>query len=93
MTVQDVEDAFVKKLGAQRDDSGDHVYYYLRHGQSEYTVGKLSHSWRGNLNDTQIMMLARKLRLQKREFERFVDCELTTDQMIATWLQRRPRFG
>lgn len=93
VTILDVERAFVQKLGADRDDSGDHIYFYLQHGPSEFTVGKLSHSWRGALNDTQVMMLARKLYLHKREFQRFVDCELTRDQMIAIWSQRRPRFG
>ncbi len=93
MNVREVERAFVGKLGAQRDDSGDHIYFYLRHGQSDFTVGKLSHSWRGQLNDTQIMMLARKLHLYKREFEQFVDCEMNREQAIAIWLQRRAALG
>lgn len=89
LTVGEVEEAFVRKLGAERDNSGDHIYFYLRYDNSDYTVGKLSHSWRGTLNDTQVLMLARKLWLQKREFERFVDCDLTTADMIDLWQSRR----
>ena len=93
MTVGDAEYALKNKLGASRDPSGDHIYFYLRDGQSDYTVGKLSHSWRGHLDDTQIMMLARKLRLTKREFESFVDCTLETAQMLQVWRQRGPHGG
>lgn len=89
MTVSDVEYALKNKLGATRDRSGDHIYFYLTDGDSEYTVGKLAHSWRGFLNDTQIMMCARKLRLFKREFEQFVDCTLEPDPMLRLWRGRR----
>ena len=91
LRVCDVEHGYVNKLGAERDPSGDHIYFYLNHGGSQYTVGKLSHSWRGSLNDTQIMMLARKLHLQKREFERFVDCNLKAAEVIDLWQRRRNR--
>lgn len=90
MTVGEVEYALKSKLGASRDRSGDHIYFYFRDGESEYTVGKLSHSWRGQLDDTQTLMIAKKLRLLKRELEAFVDCSLGTDQMLKVWRQRRP---
>ena len=90
MTVSDAEYALKNKLGATRDRSGDHVYFYLKDGASDYTVGKISHSWRGALNDTQVTMLAKKLRLQKTEFEAFVDCALEKHQMLQVWRRRRP---
>ena len=89
MTVGEVEYALKNKLGASRDRSGDHIYFYFTDGQSEYTVGKLSHSWRGSLNDTQVTMCAKKLRLMKREFEQFVDCSLELAPMLQLWRQRR----
>lgn len=89
LMVRDVEDGFVRKLGADRDDRHDHIYFYLTYRGSHYTVGKLSHSWRGSLNDTQVLMLARKLYLQKREFERFIDCELEAAQVVELWQGRR----
>ena len=52
--MRDVKHAFTRKLGAEEDSSGDHNYFYFEYQGSEYTVGKLSHSWGGNLNDTQI---------------------------------------
>ena len=89
LTVREVRGAYTRKLGATLDDSGDHVYYYLEYQGSEYTVGKISHSWKGNLNDTQVMMLARKLRLQKREFELWVICDINTQDMLQIWQERR----
>ncbi|MBI4505982.1 MAG: hypothetical protein HY691_10645 [Chloroflexi bacterium] len=82
--------AFVVKLGAERDDAGHHIFFYLEHGGSQYTVGKLAHSWSGTLNNTQIGMLAKKLCLQVREFEGFVACDVTRDELIQLWLGRRP---
>ncbi len=93
LRVRDVEYGFVHKLGAERDDSGDHIYFYLNYQGSQYTVGKLSHSWKGSLNDTQVLMLARKLYLQKREFERFVDCDLNAGQAVEIWQGRRIQDG
>jgi hypothetical protein len=89
VTIAEAEHALKSKLGAARDRSGDHIYFYFKDGESEYTVGKLSHSWKGQLNDTQVSMLAKKLRLLKREFEEFVDCSLETNQMLKMWRQRR----
>ena len=89
MRIREVKRAFSHKLGAQEDDSGDHIYFYLDYKGSSYTVGKLSHSWSGDLNDTQIMLLARKLYLRKREFELFVDCTLTASETVNIWQERR----
>ncbi len=76
-------------MGATLDDKGDHVYFYLDYEGCEYTVGKLSHSWKGTLNNTQVMMMAHKLNLKKREFEQFVECDLSTAEMLILWQKRR----
>jgi hypothetical protein len=68
MTVDEAKDAFTGKLGATQDKSGKHIFFIFKDGDSDYTIGKISHCWKGQLNDTQIGMLARKLRLQKQEF-------------------------
>ncbi len=89
MNIRDVKRAFINKLGAEEDNRKDHVYFYLDYKESQYTVGKLSHSWSGDLNDTQVGMLSRKLYLRKLEFEAFVDCTLNTDQTIDLWQKNR----
>lgn len=89
MDIRIVKHSFIKKLGAEEDISGDHIYYYLDYQGSQYTVGKLSHSWSGSLNDTQVSMLAHKLHLKKKEFEQFVSCELDTQTAINVWQKRR----
>ena len=92
MRITEVKHAFTRELGAEEDSSGDHKYFYFTYQGSEYTVGKLSHSWGENLNDTQISLLARKLLLKKREFEKWVECTLSNDKMIEVWLKRRKEF-
>jgi len=89
MNIRDVKRAFTNKLGAEEDDRRDHIYFYLNYEGSQYTVGKLSHSWSGDLNDTQVGMLSRKLCLRKQQFESFVDCTLNTDQTIDLWQSNR----
>ena len=91
MHVSDAEYALKGKLGATRDRSGDHIYFYLKDGDSEYTVGKISHSWKGQLNTTQILMLAKKLHLSKQDFEAFVDCGLKRPEMLELWRKGRLR--
>lgn len=81
--------AFTNKLEAEEVSSGDHIYFYFKYQGSVYTVGKLSHSWRGDLNDTQISLVKRRLLLKKREFEEWVECTLSNDEMIVVWLKRR----
>lgn len=92
LTVDNIVSAYINKLGATEDDSGDHIYFYLEFQGSEYTVGKLSHSWRGSLDNTQVLMVARKLRLQKREFELWVICDMGTPEMLSKWQERRETF-
>lgn len=91
MTVREAERALTRKLGASRDRSGDHIYFFLTDGDADYTVGKISHSWGGQLNDTKINMLAKKLHLRKQEFESFVDCGIERGQLLEMWRQRRPK--
>lgn len=88
LTVNDVKRAFSRKLGAFQDPSGHHIFFYFEYQGSEYTVGKISHSWRGTLNDTQIDMLARKIKLQQSEFRSWVVCTMTNQEMISKWQQR-----
>ena len=92
LTVDNIVRAYINKLGATEDDSGGHIYFYLEFQGSEYTVGKLSHSWRGTLDNTQVLMVARKLRLQKREFELWVICDMETPEMLSKWQERRETF-
>lgn len=92
MDVRDVQRAFTRKLGAVEDRKRHHIFFFYQDGDFTYEVGKLSHSWSGNLNDAQEGMLARKLQLQKRQFVEFVDCSLSTEDMVAIWRSGRPEY-
>ncbi len=85
MKIRDVEKAFTQKLGATCDNQRDHIYFYLEYHGCEYTIGKLSHSWRSDLGDTQIGTLSHKLHLKKLQFEQFVHCTLSAEETIDIW--------
>ena len=85
ITVHDVDIALTRKLGAIKDEGKHHIYFYLQHEGSEYTVGKLSHSWSGSLNDTQVKMCADMLCIKKRDFESFVSCTKSRDDIVKLW--------
>ena len=89
MKIRDIKRAFIRKLGAEEDNRKDHIYFYLDYKGSQYTVGKLSHSWSGDLNDTQVGMLSRKLYLKNQEFESFVNCTLSADKTTDLWQKNR----
>lgn len=90
MDVSDVDHKLQQKLGAVRDRSGHHVFFYQTIDGKEHLVAKMSHSWRGQLDKTQIKMLADGLRLQLHEFELFVDCAESAEQVIKKFLARPP---
>jgi hypothetical protein len=92
MTVDEAKGAFTGKLGATEDKQKKHIYFFFKDSDSDYTIGKISHSWRGQLNDTQTGMLAKKLHLQKQEFENWVGCTLRNDEMLQIWRSRRPIY-
>ncbi len=93
MTVNEAKGAYTGKLGATEDKRGKHIFFCFKDSGSDYTIGKISHSWRGQLNDTQIGLLARKLRLQKQEFENWVDCTLQNDEMLQIWRNRPSTYA
>ena len=51
----EVDRALTHKLGAERDDSGHHVFYYLTLDEGDHTVGKVSHSWSGNIGTAVVL--------------------------------------
>ena len=89
MDVHEVRATMLGKLGAAEDRSGHHVFFYLPYEGREYKGPKLSHSWRGDLNDQQINWVKKSLLLTKAEFERLVDCSLETEQFYEVWAQRK----
>ena len=89
MDVREVRTAMIGKLEAFEDRSGGHVFFYLPYEGREYKGPKLSHSWRGELNDQQIDWLKKPLLLTKAEFENLVDCSLETEQFYEVCAQRK----
>jgi hypothetical protein len=90
MRVEDVVRAYRTKLGASMTRSGDHVRFYIARRGRTREVGKLSHSWRGHMNDHQITLVARGLALRRTEFQDFVDCPLSAADALDLWENRRP---
>ena len=89
MDVRDVRRTLTGKLGAVEDRASHHVFFYLQYGDKEYRGPKISHSWRGDLNDQQVDWLKNPLLLSKEEFEQLVDCPLTRDAFFNIWVERK----
>ena len=89
MDVRDVRRTLTGKLGAAEDRGGHHVFYYLQYQGEEYMGSKLSHSWRGDLNDYQIDLIKKPLFLNTAEFQELVACPLTREAFFNLWSQRK----
>ena len=90
MDYREIRSTLVSKLEAIEDRSGDHIYFYLTIDGRDFTVGKLSHSFRGQALDYVISDTARRLKLNKREFASLVDCEIDKLRHETLWKQRDP---
>ena len=89
MDVRAVRSTFLGKLAALEDRGRDHIFYYLTYDGRTYRGPKMSHSWRGDLNDQQIDWLKKPLELTKGEFETLVACDLTGDDFFVLWASRK----
>lgn len=89
MHVREIRVTLKNKLQAVEDRGQHHVFFYLPYRGKEYFGAKVSHSWRGDLNDQQIDWVKKGLLLTKREFEELVDCPLTKDRFFQIWANRK----
>lgn len=89
MDVRDIRRALKRKLSAYEDRARHHVFYFLEYDGKEYRGPKLSHSWRGDLDDQQLDWIKRPLLLSKAEFENLVECPLSREEFYKIWAQRK----
>ena len=89
MDVRTVRRILLRKLDAVEDRAGHHVFFYLDYQGKRYLGPKMSHSWRGNLDDQQIDWLKKPLLLTSREFEELISCSLTREDFFARWAERK----
>lgn len=82
------------KLGASEDREGHHIYYRLSIGDTDYRVGKVSHSARRSeqVPDIVILDTARRLRLNRNEFFELADCSIEKDDHMRLWQERESSF-
>lgn len=88
MDVRDLRGALLKKLHAVEDSDRKEVYYYFVIGGREIKATHLSHSARGQIDDTILLQIARQLRLRKAELEDLVECPLSEEEYFRLWEQR-----
>lgn len=89
MDVRAVRRIFTGKLGATEDRASHHIFYFLQYQGKLYLGSKMSHSWRGDLDDQQIEWIKKPLLLSKEEFVSVVDCSLSKDEFFNLWVQRK----
>ena len=88
MDNREIRSTLVAKLDAVEDRAGHHIYFWLDIDGSEFRVGKLSHSARGQAPDHVISDTARRLKLTKREFLSLVDCTIDKYKHKEIWKER-----
>ena len=88
MNYKDIRRALTAKLDAVEDRSGHHIYFYLTIDDHDHTVGKLSHSFRGQALDYVISDTAQRLKLSKKEFLDLVGCQINKAQHERLWRER-----
>ena len=89
MDVREIRRVLIGKLSAYEDRARHHVFYFLRYDGKDYRGPKLSHSWRGDLDDQQIDWIKRPLLLSKAELENLVECPLSGEEFYVIWAQRK----
>ena len=88
MESREIRSTLVTKLEAVEDRSGHHAFFYLTLQGKEYRVGKLSHSFRGQVPDFVISDTAKRLKLTKKEFLELVGCTIDKATHSQLWIQR-----
>ena len=88
MDNREIRSTLVAKLDAVEDRTGHHIYFWLDINGSEFRVGKLSHSGRGQAPDHVISDTARRLKLTKKEFLSLVECKISKDMHKEIWKER-----
>jgi hypothetical protein len=65
-----------------RSHNSDHVYYYLHvDGRKTMIRTKISHNAR-DITENLLALMARQVKLTKRQFLELVDCPLTNEQYV-----------
>jgi hypothetical protein len=88
MDNREIRSTLVNKLRAEEDRSGHHVYFWLNIDGSEFRIGKLSHSARGQAVDHVISDTAKRLKLNKKEFLELVECTIDKKMHEDIWRNR-----
>ena len=89
MDNREIRSTLVAKLDAVEDRAGHHVYFWLDIDGSEFRVGKLSHSARGQAPDHVVSDTAKRLKLTKKEFNSLVDCTINKEMHEDIWRERK----
>ena len=85
MDARDLQRALRRKLDAEEDRSGDHVFYWMAVNGQDLRVAKFSHSERGQLRNHVILDAAKRLKLTRPQLDELVDCLMTKEAFWILW--------
>jgi hypothetical protein len=86
MDTRDLQRALRRKLDAEEDRSGDHVFYWVTIDGKQFRAAKFSHPGRGQLGDHVITDTTKRLKLTKAQLEELVDCPMTGERFWELWV-------
>jgi predicted RNA binding protein YcfA (HicA-like mRNA interferase family) len=76
----DIEKALLQK-GFKRDNTHHHMYWLHAKGKKTGIRTRLSHG-KEEYSDKLLAMMAKQLKIMKKQFDSFVECSLTGEQYI-----------
>jgi hypothetical protein len=88
MDTRDIRRTLLRKLHAIEDRKKDHIFFYFDRDGKQHRATKLSHGLQGQLDDTLLGLIAKQLRLQKKELDSLVECSLKEDEYFKRWSER-----
>jgi hypothetical protein len=88
MDVRDIDRTLRRKLHAIEDRKKDHIFFYFKIEGKQYRATKLSHSARGQVDESLLSLISKQLRLKREELQDLVACPLSEEEYFRLWLDR-----
>jgi hypothetical protein len=88
MDVRDIVRTLKGKLHAIEDSKRHHIFFYFNIEGKQYRATKLSHSAKGQVDESLLSLISKQLRLRREELQELVACPLSREDYFRLWTER-----
>lgn len=88
MDVRDIYRTLKGKLHAIEDRKSHHIFFYFEIEGKQYRATKISHSARGQVDESLLRLISKQLRLQQGELQDLIACPLSEEEYFRLWTER-----